>query len=115
MNITSGEFVRSVRDAVVLENTAIYKQLFSTTQLADVTDPYWKQALALYKELDEPQRNAVLSLVRQVMVDTVSNVLAVLDGSIRIEPESLDIEVTVNGNRINGSLQDEFLALEEDK
>lgn len=115
MSITPVDFVRIVRHAVVDENTAIYDQLFSTTHIADVTDPYWKQALLLYHELDESQRKVLLKIMRQVAVDTVSNVLAVVDGSTQIGPRNLKVELSVNGTRISGGLQDEFLALEEHK
>jgi putative transposase len=49
-------------------------------------------------------------------VDTVSNILGVLDGVVSIKNEDIEFKVTINDNKepINGDLQDLFLEYDEE-
>jgi len=114
--MTSEEFVHQLRRSIVEENVSIYKDLFASTNVKDVNDPYWVRALRLYATLDNEQKSVLLEVVRQVMVDTVSNVLAVLDGVSRLERQEEDFTLLADSTaeKLNGELQDRFLELEED-
>ena len=46
-----------------------------------VTDPYWKRLLTLYRGLPPRQRKVVLEIMRQVQVDTVSELFGIFDGT----------------------------------
>jgi len=58
----------------------------------------------------------LFEFARQVMVDTVSNVFAILDGVSFLEGQEGEISLAIGESReqINGELQDRFLELEED-
>jgi hypothetical protein len=49
-----------------------------------------------------------------VAVDTVSTILGIMDGSTMLSGAP-DFELTCEGERIDGMLQDRFLELEEDR
>ncbi len=70
---------------VVNSNITAYKEIFYHTGLDEVTDPYWHRALSFFSSLSEEQQTALFEVVRQVSVDTVSNVLGILDGVSMIE------------------------------
>lgn len=113
--MTPENFVTQVRKAVVDENAAIYKDLFESTAPDAASDPYWKRALSLYGSLDEAGRRVLFEIMRQTSVDTVSNMLAVLDGVSALEGPREDFILTTSSDpqQINGSLQDLFLEADE--
>ena len=53
--------------------------------------------------------------MRQVMVDTLSNVFAVLDGVSMLSGQEEDFVLSHQGKRLNGDLQEIFLSQEEDE
>jgi hypothetical protein len=113
--MTPEKFVSEVRSAVVDQNATIYRQLFESTTVESVSDPYWKRALTLYASLGERDRVILIEMMRQATVDTVSNVFGILDGSSSLDNAREDFILTgkSDNQKINGNLQDIFLALEE--
>mgnify|MGYP003324628399 CR=1 FL=1 len=111
------DFVRLIRNSVIDENHAIYKDLFDSTDRGAVSDEYWVRALSLYDQLDEKSQAVVFEIIRQVMSDTVSNLFGVLDGvnwpDGQAEGYNLQTE-SGKGGKINGDLQDLFLEMEEE-
>ncbi len=108
------EFVVGLRKQVIQSNVDIYRSLFEEAQAADAKDDYWKDALSLYASLDPARKETLFRVVRQVMVDTVSNVFAILDGASYIDSQHEDLDLSCAGDRLNGELQDIFLQIEED-
>jgi hypothetical protein len=83
MTMSPENFVSEIRAAVVEQNSAIYKDLFESTSVESASDPYWKRALALYASLSDSDRKVLFEIMRQATVDTISNVLGILDGQAR--------------------------------
>ncbi|WP_185843532.1 hypothetical protein [Pseudoalteromonas luteoviolacea] len=54
--------------------------------------------------------------MRQVSVDTISNLFALLDGVSCLEDQDGDFRLTIENvkEQLNGDLQDIFLEIEED-
>ena len=104
-----GNFTSKIRDVVVQQNAAIYKDLFVSTPISSASDPYWKRALALYNSLTLGQREVFFEIIRQTMVDTTSNIFAILDS----ETEDFALVSKTDLRKINGNLQDIFLEKEE--
>lgn len=113
--MTPETFVSEVRSAVVDQNTTIYKELFESTTVESASDPYWKRALTLYASLNEKDRLILIEMMRQAAVDTVSNLFGILDGSSSLDNLREDFILTgkSDNRKLNGSLQDIFLAQEE--
>lgn len=109
------DFVAGLRSAVIEENLTIYRQLFTENTPDDAEDPYWKRALALFMELSADQRAVFFEVLRQVSVDTTSNLLGVLDGVNPVSGRFVEFSVAdEEGNKLSGDLQDHFLAQEEE-
>lgn len=109
------EFVIGLHITVVDENIEIYKNLFENIALDEVSDPYWKNALTLFNSLPQEQRELFFSVIKQVMVDTTSNLLGIIDGSIyftELKDEFLLLDKK-NNEPLSGDLQDLFLEEEE--
>jgi hypothetical protein len=109
------EFVTALHQDIVDNNWHTYRQLFTESEPASATDPYWHAALLLYADLDPAGRETLLRIVRQVMVDTLSNVLGLLDGVTALEQQDGELALTLSGQRLDGTLQDQFLELEEER
>lgn len=107
-------FVSSLRSAVVEENVGIYKDLFTSNSPGKVTDTHWRHALSLFNTLNREQQQTFFSIIRQVTVDTTSNVLGIIDGVSAIDgiPGRLELRY-VDGSKLSGDLQSLFLAEEE--
>lgn len=109
------DFAIQLRDAVVEQNAAIYKDIYASTTINSASDLYWKRALTLHAALTPKQRAVLFEIIRQTMVDTVSNVFAVLDGVSPLEDSQEDFVLMskTDPQKINGDLQELFLEIEE--
>ncbi|AJQ94842.1 hypothetical protein [Gynuella sunshinyii] len=110
------EFVKKIRQSVLDENIAIYKDLFANTEIDQASDPYWQEALGLFKKLGDKEKETLFKIMRQVSVDTISNLFALLDGVSCLEDQDGDFSLTIENEKkqLNGDLQDIFLEIEED-
>ena len=102
------EFIKSIYAAIVEDNLSIYQGLFDRDNNEHTID-YWKNARKLYCEFDENQKEIFYSVIRQVIVDTISNVFGVLDGACSLDDSEWDIRIDINGKDTNSELQDKFL------
>ncbi len=100
-------FSAQIKAAVIDENAEIYRDLFENTETA--TDPYWIRALALYKGLNENQRVVFLEVVRQIAIDSVSNIFAVIDGVTQLHGQDGAISFRLGDEELSGELQERFL------
>lgn len=113
MTMGAKEFVDGIREEVVTRNMRTYRRLFAQTRPSDASDAYWQSALQLFGELDRARQDILLGIVRQTMVDTVSSLLAVLDGVSDLPGQNGSIEVRIADENLAGNLQDLFLSAEE--
>lgn len=109
------EFVDAIRVSVIDENMKIYSDLFYGTDRTGVSDDYWSKALAFFDTLSEADRATLFGIMRQVSIDTVSNVFGVLDGSSYAEgiDGEISVQLSPSGDVISGDLQSAFLTLFE--
>jgi hypothetical protein len=109
------DFVIGLRTAVIDENVAIYRDLFTSTSVEKASDAYWKRALALFKALSPEQQEVFFEVVRQIAVNTTSNVLGVIDGVNSLEGMDAELMLTYGDDKqpLNGDLQSLFLVEEE--
>lgn len=110
--MNSKDFVTVLKNAVVNDNMSIYKELFESTLIDDVTDDYWRQALTLFKTLTNDQQDVFFTIIRQTILDTTSNILGIIDGSCMIEGANDDFSLTYgqSNHSLAGDLQRLFLS-----
>jgi hypothetical protein len=111
--MSPAELVQALLQEVVEGNTREYSKMLSTSA-STARDPTWKQILTARESMDPAQRGALDVLVKQVVVDTVSTILGILDGPTVLPrfrgPFTLTYE---SGAKLNGDLQDLFLEATE--
>ena len=113
--MTPQNFITQVHSVVVQQNLSIYKDLFESTTPDSANDPYWNRALALHHSLNDADRIVLYEIMRQVTVDTVSNLFGILDGVSALGGPHEDFMLTSQPDKqkLNGNLQDLFLETEE--
>ena len=109
----------SVNDTVVLfdrirENLKIYNELFTTITVDKNTDEYWVEAIDLYFSLSEEKKETLMKIIKQTMIDTISNVLGVIDGNSTLDNFSKELTLYVEEMENDGELQDLFLEFIEE-
>mgnify|MGYP001806337040 CR=1 FL=1 len=102
------DFVNYLKKVIIDDNNQIYKELFETTHLEDVTDDYWESALKLFQNMSSGQRETLMKIIKQVQIDTLSNILYVLDNGIGLEEIILSTKSEPQ-TKFNGNLQDIFI------
>lgn len=113
--MTPQEFVSRIRSEVLEQNLAIYCQNLEDPRSTTIgRGAHWPRMAELYQSLTEDQRRLFVEGVRQVMVDTLSNVLGILDGSTLLGQHRDCFHLTYGGDHevINGELLDLFLSHE---
>lgn len=108
------EFVKGLYSSIVEEGTSTYKYLFDTTKVTGKITEYWKNALLFYHSQTDSEKEIFFAIIKQVIVDSVSSVLGVLDGTSNLDGADLTFEVLINGENTNDELQDAFLGYIED-
>ena len=114
--MTPEEFVSCIRNEVLDGNLRTYVDLLNNTPAEGAADEYWQELLQAYSSMNERQRSALRLMARQVMIDTISNLFGVLDGTSPLEDhrESFVLTYGAANEKLNGDLQDYFLAAEEE-
>jgi hypothetical protein len=108
------EFVKNIYETVIEGGKNIYRDLYENTEVTERTIDYWKNALELYRSFDDKQKNVFMDIVKQTMIDTVSSVFGVLDGSSTLTGGDFEFEVRINGVSTEDELQDTFLGFVEE-
>ncbi|WP_431045600.1 hypothetical protein [Roseateles sp. L2-2] len=106
--MTPEEFVDGLMISVVEENAISYRDLLEKNIKS--SDRYWNDSNALFWTLSADQRQVLLNMLRQTAIDTVSNVLGIIDGSSYLDGAGELIELRVGGRDLGGDLQGMFLA-----
>jgi len=107
--------IAAIRDEVIEHSLSEYRGLLESAASTEATDAYWKEVLGLYRRLSPEDRDTLLRVIRQVMVDTVATMLHVLDGAGRLEGFPHDLAITACGRPLSPDLHDAFLAAEEEE
>ncbi|KAB2865044.1 MAG: transposase, partial [Exiguobacterium chiriqhucha] len=74
------QFVKDVYVTVVQDALSDYKDMYEEEVSISDTDLY-SQAIHMYQQMNSEQQKLMMHLIEVVMVDTVSHVFGVIDGS----------------------------------
>jgi hypothetical protein len=108
------ETVASLLEKHVVEaNVETYRMLFSSTSPQKATDEYWKAVLVLYAQLSGQQREVLVSVMRQVAIDTCANVIGVVENVNSLQGVKGKFQLRYDGEPVEQSVQDCFLELFE--
>jgi len=113
--MTAKEMAKALHAEVVEGNLAEYRRILDDAVRKPPHDPYWRNVAALFQSIPADQKDHFLAVFRQVTVDAVSNVVGVLDGTSPLNGQMQRLTLTDSeGKKLNGCLQDQFLAIDEE-
>lgn len=107
-------FIKSIYKSIVEENRSLYKSLFNNTDIDKANDEYWKKSLKLYNSLSEENKEILITIIQQTMIDTISNMLGIIDGSSTLSGCDAEPKLYLNDSDTDGELQDLFLEYVEE-
>lgn len=107
-------FINGLYESVVRENKELYRNIFDNTDVDKKTTEYWKETLMFYDQLPMDHRRVLLNIIEQIMIDTVSNVLGIIDGSSTLGAGIIEPKLLLSEEDTEGELQDLFLAYVEE-
>lgn len=110
------EFVERIREEVIEQNARHYASMLDMPA-NKVRDSRMRSIVAAFERMDAEQKKAVRTLVRQVLLDTVSNLFAILDGSSLLTGFRKQFVLTYEASqeKFNGDLQELLLSAETDE
>ena len=106
--MTSEEFTAALEREVLDSNLGDHQKMLAMDPKA-IRDPLWKEIATGYASMNDQQRSATEKLARLVAVDTISTLLGILDGGTLLRQHRGDFELSYNGTKLNGDLQDLWL------
>ncbi len=107
------EFVKAIYDTVIKEGIDEYKDLYETVEVDSSMDAYWKNAITLYQDSNPEEKETLLKMMEQTMIDTVSHMLGIIDGSSTLNDSELEPKLLLDSQDTENELQDSFLELIE--
>jgi hypothetical protein len=111
--MTPEDFVSCIRREILEGNLALYKNSIARSTSGSEPGPQnWPRMAEFYRSLNNEDRQTFMAIVRQIIVDTLSNVLGILDGSTLLEKHRGYFKLTYGdeARKLNGELQDLFLS-----
>ncbi len=105
----SQKLAEAFKNEVINENLKIYKRLFTEYSVSEIKDTYFIEAINFVNTLPDEQKRIFFSILQQVMIDSISNVLGILDGSSSLSEQNHDFSLLYEGKPLK-YLQDHFLA-----
>lgn len=109
------KFAKCIYETIVEENINTYRDLYENTEMAEKTTDYWKNAIALYRSSDDNQKKVILNIVEQTIIDTISCVFGVLDGTSTLSGGTFEFDIKINDVSTENELLDTFLEYVEKK
>lgn len=107
-------FVKSLYYCIVKENLQLYNNLYETTNITSKTDDYWKKSINFYDSLTDEHKDILMKIIEQTMMDTISNMLGVIDGNSTLKDFSFQPKLLLDSVDTEGELQDLFLKFIEE-
>lgn len=102
------QFVKAVYETVVQEGLHTYREMYEEEVSSSDTDLY-SQAIHMYQQMDAEQQKLMMHLMEVVMVDTVSHVFGVIDGSSPLNDSDMEATVLLDDVDTEGELQESFI------
>jgi len=108
------ELVLGLKKILIDQDTIEQYKGLESAEIKPTTDEYGIKVISFYKTLNQEQRDALFTLVKQIRIDTVASFFAFLDGSFWIEGQTEDMKLVNLENpneKLNEDLTDLFLNL----
>ncbi|MDF2801267.1 MAG: transposase mutator type [Anaerocolumna sp.] len=103
------EFIKRLYETSIIDGLESYKNQFNNTVITDKTAEFTKKALDMYQSLTSDQKEVFFEVLKITMIDTISLMFGVLDGSSTLNGGYMDVKMSIDGKDTEEELQDTFL------
>jgi hypothetical protein len=110
---TEDILISELKKLILKDNLDEYLDLVKNRDPESVKNEHWRFFLRMINNGGDPALNAVSAVFRQVMCDTIANVLAVFDGSAILETLRGDFRIFYDDKPLSQTLSDTFWETEE--
>lgn len=113
-------FIKAIYRTIIEGNLASYKEMYEErldhTKLSNSEmDGYWKKQDEFYNRLNSEQKEVLMLMMKQTMIDTISHVFGIIDGSSGLVDAEVEPTLLLDSIDSEGDLQDLFLPYIEDE
>lgn len=102
------QFVKAVYATVVQDALSNYKNMYEEEVSISDTELY-SQAIHMYQQMNPEQQKLMMHIIEVVMVDTVSHIFGVIDGSSPLNDSDMEATLLLDDVDSEGELQDSFI------
>lgn len=102
------QFVKAMYATVVQDALSDYKNMYEEEVSISDTELY-SQAIHMYQQMDPEQQKLMMHIIEVVMVDTVSHIFGVIDGSSPLNDSDMEATLLLDDVDSEGELQDSFI------
>ena len=108
-------FARAVYDSFVLAYAEERGRAYSSTPIAEIADPRFRAAAALFQDLSDPQKVALTGLIQQTAADVLALLFQLIQGGTYLEGfNDADFHLAYGPHEIGRELADHLLNLDQD-
>ena len=108
------EFIKKLYKTIVTDGIGEYHNLLENTNCKDATDRHWISTLELYEQLSSEEKEKMLKFAELIIIDTISSVFGIFDGSSTLSGGDFEFDIKINGVNTENELQDTFLEYVEE-
>lgn len=113
--MTQEEFAKAIYKDIVDGNAINYRKILETCDRSTITDKYWQRVSSLFDKLSNEDKETLLSIFRQVSIDSLAAFFAILDGSSFLSKDCEGLSLSdSSGSSLSGDLHDYFLEIDEE-
>ncbi|SFB38103.1 transposase [Clostridium frigidicarnis] len=106
-------FIKSLYKTIV-QDKELYRNQLDNSNIDKVTEEYLKQVLELYNDASQDKKDALVDFIELIMIDTISNMLGIIDGSSTLSGCDAESKLYLDGIDTDNELQDLFLEYVEE-
>ncbi|MDO6855303.1 hypothetical protein Q4599_17095 [Cellulophaga lytica] len=100
---------KNIKNEVLIENFKRYFDILESSNKELFKDKYWSKAQQLYNSIDSENKENLKEFIKMVMIESVTEVLAFVDGIATFDEQEYPFELFYNNIKISGSLQEYLL------
>ncbi len=105
----SKKLVDAFKNEIINENLDIYKSLLTEYSESEKKDHDYVGAKHFFNTLSDEHKLIFFSILQQTMIDSISNILGIIDGSTSLSEYDGDFSLLYEGKPLE-YLQDYFLS-----
>jgi hypothetical protein len=103
-----------IKNEILAKNFNRYFDILEKSNQEPFKNNSWRKAQLLYNSIDESNKENLKDFIKMVMIESVAEILAYVDGIATFKEQKYPFELFYNGTKVSGSLQEYLLMDIED-